>query len=46
MGKYVVKRLLHGAFSIIIVIFIVMVLVYGLMNRDLVFAADSNLVRH
>ncbi len=43
MGKYVVKRLLHGAFSIIIVIFIVMVLVYGLMNRDLVFAADSNL---
>ena len=42
MGKYVLKRLLHGAFSIIVVIGIVMLLVYGLMNRDLVFAKDSN----
>ena len=42
MGKYVVKRLLHGAISIVIVIAIVMILVYGLMNRDLVFAKDSN----
>ena len=42
MGKYVVKRLLHGALSIVIVIAIVMILVYGLMNRDLVFAKDSN----
>ena len=42
MGKYVVKRLLHGALSIVIVIAIVMLLVYGLMNRDLVFAKDSN----
>lgn len=42
MGKYVLKRLLHGAISIVIVIGIVMILVYGLMNRDLVFAKDSN----
>lgn len=42
MGKYVLKRLLHGVVSIILVIFIVMVLVYGLMNRDLVFAKDGN----
>ena len=42
MGKYVLKRLLHGVVSIILVIFIVMLLVYGLMNRDLVFAKDGN----
>lgn len=42
MGKYVLKRLLHGVFSIILVVFIVMVLVYGMMNRDLVFAKDGN----
>ena len=42
MGKYVLKRLLHGLVSIILVVFIVMVLVYGLMNRDLVFAKDGN----
>ncbi len=45
MTKYVLKRLLHGAFSIIAVVFIVMVLVYGLMNRDLVFAKDPLLSR-
>lgn len=42
MGKYVLKRLLHGAISIVIVVGIVMLLVYGLMNRDQVFARDSN----
>lgn len=42
MGKYVLKRLLHGAFSIVVVIAIVMLLVYGLMDRDKVFARDSN----
>lgn len=42
MGKYVFKRLLHGVVSIILVVFIVMLLVYGMMNRDLVFAKDSN----
>ncbi len=42
MGKYVFKRLVHGIVSIILVVFIVMLLVYGLMNRDLVFAKDGN----
>ena len=42
MGKYVVKRLIHGLFSVICVVIIVMILVYGLMNRDKVFAADAN----
>ena len=41
MTKYVLKRLLHGAFSIVVVILIVMVLVYGLMDRNLVFAKDG-----
>lgn len=42
MGKYVLKRLLHGLFSVICVVIIVMILIYGLMNRDKVFATDSN----
>lgn len=41
MAKYVLKRLLHGAFSIICVIAIVMVLVYGLMDRDKIFKTDG-----
>ena len=41
MGKYLVKRLLHGIVSIIAVVIIVMVMVYGLMNRMLIFAGDS-----
>ena len=41
MGKYLVKRLLHGVVSIIAVVIIVMVMVYGLLNRMLVFAGDS-----
>ncbi len=42
MLKYTLKRLLHGAFSIIIVVGIVMLLIYGLMDRDLVLAQDGN----
>ena len=41
MTKYLLKRLLHGVISIIIVIGIVMILVYSLMNRELIFAKDS-----
>lgn len=40
MGKYLAKRLLHGAFSVICVVLIVMVLVYGLMSRNKIFAGD------
>lgn len=42
MSKYLVKRVIHGAFSIIIVVGIVMVLIYSLMDRNLIFASDSN----
>ena len=41
MAKYLIKRLLFGLFSIVVVIAIVMVMIYSLMNRDLVFAKDS-----
>ena len=40
MLKYLFKRLLHGLFSIIMVVVIVMILIYSLMNRQLIFASD------
>ena len=42
MTKYVLERLLHGLFSVIMVVIIVMLLVYGLMDRNKVFVADGN----
>ena len=42
MGKYIVKRLLHGLFSVVCVVLLVMILVYSLMNRDKIFASDGN----
>ncbi len=42
MGKYIVKRLLHGLFSIICVVLIVMVLIYSLLDRSKIFAGDPN----
>jgi len=41
MNKYLLKRLLHGTISIVIVVAIVMLLVYSLLNRDLIFAHDT-----
>ena len=41
MGKYVVKRLLRGLVSAIIVVAIVMILVYSLLDRTTIFAGDS-----
>ena len=45
MAKYLFKRILFSIFSIVVVIAIVMVMIYSLMNRDLVFANDSLLQR-
>ena len=42
MAKYIVRRLLFGVFSAVVVVAIVMVMIYGLLNRDLVFAEDTN----
>ncbi len=41
MTKYVIKRLLYGVFSTIVVVAIVMVMIYSLLNRDMVFASDG-----
>ena len=42
MTKYILKRLIHGLLSIVVVVGIVMVLVYTALNRQLIFAADQN----
>ncbi len=41
MGKYVLRRLLHGLISVICVVVLVMFLIYSLMNREKIFASDS-----
>ena len=40
MTKYLLRRVLHGLVSIVIVVGIVMVLIYSLMDRQLIFAMD------
>lgn len=45
MGKYLLKRILHGVVSIIIVVAIVMVLIYSMLDRELVFVADNTYTR-
>ncbi len=40
MGKYLVKRLLHGIVSIILVVGIVMVMIYSMLDRKAIFAQD------
>ena len=40
MAKYLTKRLLFGLFSIVVVIAIVMIMIYSMMDRNLVFAKD------
>ncbi len=41
MTKYLLKRLLHGLISVVIVVAIVMILIYSLMSREVIFARDS-----
>ena len=42
MTKYLVNRILRGLLSVIIVVAIVMVMVYSALDRELIFATDSN----
>ena len=42
MGKYIVKRLLHGLVSVICVVLIVMVMIYSLLDRGKIFSGDPN----
>ncbi len=41
MTKYLIKRILYSIFSVIVVVAIVMVMIYSMMDRKLIFAADS-----
>ena len=41
MGKYILNRLLHGVFSIIILMAIVMTLIFSLLDRNSIFVSDS-----
>ncbi len=41
MGNYLIRRILHALVSVIIVVGIVMVMIYSLLNRDLIFAQDN-----
>ena len=45
MGKYLLKRILHGVFSVIVVVAIVMVMVYSMLDRNLVFSNDATYSR-
>ena len=40
MGKYLLKRLIHGIFSIVIVVAIVMLLIFSLLDRGAIFTND------
>ncbi|MGN0378374.1 MAG: ABC transporter permease [Butyrivibrio sp.] len=42
MVKYLLKRILYGMLSIVAVVAVVMIMVYSLMNRDLIFANDAS----
>lgn len=41
MTKYLLRRILHGLVSVVIVVAIVMLLIYSCLDRQLVFAMDS-----
>ena len=40
MSKYLIKRILHGIFSVIIVVMIVMLLVYTAVDKTKIFQQD------
>lgn len=41
MTKYLLKRILYGIFSIVAVVACVMIMIYALLDRNLVFASDT-----
>lgn len=40
MGKYVLKRLLYGAFCAVVLVLIVMVMIYSMLDRNKIFTGD------
>ena len=45
MGKYLVKRLLHGVVSVVLVVAIVMIMIYSLLDERQVFVGDSTFTK-
>ncbi len=41
MGKYVLRRLIHGLISSFVVVAIVMIMIYTMLDKNLIFAADN-----
>jgi len=41
MGKYLLNRILHSLLSLVAVVGIIMLMVYSLMDRNLIFASDG-----
>ena len=41
MTKYLLKRILHGLVSIVVVVALVMIMIYSMLDRNLVFAGDN-----
>ena len=41
MLKYLLRRILHGLVSIVLVVAIIMIIVYGLLSRDFIFQNDA-----
>ena len=45
MTKYLLKRILHGLISVVVIVAIVMLLIYSLMSRELIFAKDGTFTK-
>lgn len=41
MAKYILKRLVHGLLSVVVVVMLIMIMIYSLLDRNLVFALDN-----
>lgn len=41
MAKYIIRRIIHGLISVVIVVGIIMILIYSLLDRNLIFAKDD-----
>ena len=45
MTTYVLRRILHAIFSVIVVVAIIMVMIYSMLDRNLVFASDPQFTK-
>ncbi|MDE6363374.1 MAG: ABC transporter permease, partial [Lachnospiraceae bacterium] len=41
MAKYLLKRLFHGILCVIVVVMLIMIMIYSLLDRNLIFASDT-----